>query len=78
MGSSQDQLNTRHLDELNKFLEEADKTTELHLDAQTVNYKDSMLDNFKLIQDPFDREIKEFTYDQNPSEPSALIKSVVL
>lgn len=71
-------MNTKGLDDLNKFLEETEKLVELHLDVQTLQYKDNILETFKLIEDPFGREIKEMVYDQNPSEPASLIKSVVL
>ena len=70
MGSSQDQLNTRNVDDLNKYLVESDKTIELNLDVHTINYKDNILETFKLIEDPFEREIKEMNFDQNPGEPN--------
>ena len=63
MSSSIDQLNTKELDEQNKYIEEAEKVKELHIDVHTLNYKDNILDTFKMIEDPFSREIKDFTYD---------------
>lgn len=49
---------------------------EIELDPATVNYKDCLQDSFKNIEDPFEREIRELNYDQNPADPSALIKNI--
>ena len=63
---------------MNHFLAETEKMNELEMDPSTVNYKDCLLESYKQIEDPFDREIKELNYEQNPGEPSALIKNIVL
>lgn len=49
---------------------------EIELDGSTVNYKECILESFKDIEDPFQREVEEMNYDQNPNEPSTLIKSI--
>lgn len=55
IGSSylQDQLDTRTLEDLNKYLEETERMTELEIDPQTVNYKERILETFRDIEDPF-------------------------
>lgn len=59
IGSSylQDQLDMQTLEELNKYLEETERLTELEIDIQTVNYKERILETFTDIEDPFQREI---------------------
>lgn len=60
------------MDTLNAFLEESEKVREFILDARTVNYKECLLDSFKLVQDPFKIEIEDINFDQNPNDPSQL------
>ena len=64
------------LNNLNAYLAETEKMNEIELDPATVNYKDCLQDSFKNIEDPFEREIRELNYDQNPADPSALIKNI--
>lgn len=78
MGSSQDQLNMKALDDINAFLAESEKLIEKKIDLQTLNYKESLIEAYKMIEDPFDREIKEINFDQNPSDTTQLMKSVIL
>ena len=61
------------LEELNKFLEETEKMTEYELTAQNVNYKDQLLEGFRMVEDPYHLEIEELNYEQNPGDPDNLI-----
>ena len=51
---------------------------EIEIDAQTVNYKECLMESYKDIEDPFTQEIQEMSYNQNPGDPSSLIKEVKL
>ena len=63
---------------MNQFLEHTEKLNEIELDPSTINYKESLIESFREIEDPFEREIEEINYNQNPGDPSALIKSIVI
>ena len=66
------------LEELNRFLEETEQLKQLELTAQNVNYKDLLIESYRLVEDPFKREIEELTYEQNPGDPDNLIKDIKL
>lgn len=61
------------MDTLNNFLAETEKMAELELDAQTVNYKDRLIESYRTVEDPFGREIEDINYEMNPSDPTSLI-----
>ena len=66
------------LAELNRFLEETEAMTEFELTAHNVNYKDQLLESYRLVEDPYHREIEELNYEQNPGDPDNLIKDIKL
>ena len=37
---------------------------EIILDSQFINYQDLIINNYKDIEDPFDKEIKEISYER--------------
>lgn len=57
---------------MNDYLEESEKVRELNLQAKTVNYKECILESFKMIADPFKVELDDINFDQNPNDPSQL------
>jgi len=64
------QLNNEEVDGLNRYIAEKERIVELHLTAQTVSYKDCLVDAYRGVEDPFESEIKGIEYNQNPAEPS--------
>lgn len=55
---------------MNEYLEESEKVKELTLSAKSVNYKECLLESYKMIADPFKVEIDDINFDQNPNDPS--------
>lgn len=78
VGSSylQEQLNHEEVDTLNNYIEETEKLVELKLDAK-VNYKERIIETYKGVQDPFDIEVADLNYEQNPSEPTQPLRNLV-
>lgn len=70
------QLNNEEVDGLNKYIAEKERIVELHLTAQTVNYRDCLVDAYRGVEDPFDSEVAELGYNQNPAEPSQVIRQI--
>lgn len=64
------------MESLNHFIVEHEKLIEINLDAATVNYRDLLLENFKEVQDPFGSEIADIQYDQNPADPSQVVRAI--
>lgn len=64
------QLNNEEIDALNHYIYEKERIVELHLEAATVNYRDCLLDSFRGVEDPFETEIADLGYNQNPTDPS--------
>jgi hypothetical protein len=78
-GSSflQNQLNDEEITALNNYLEEKERKVELQLDPATINYRDCLLDSYRGVEDPYQTEIAELNYNQNPVDPSFVIREVV-
>lgn len=72
VGSSylQDQLNVDELQGLNEFIKEKERIIEYKLDAATVSYKDVLIATYRGVEDPFDSELTDLSYLQNPIDPS--------
>lgn len=72
MGSSylQNQLNVEEVSALNEFIKEKERIVEYHLDAATVSYKDVLIAAYRGVEDPFDSELADLSYLQNPIDPS--------
>jgi hypothetical protein len=72
LGSSylHDQLNNEEVDALNQYIEEKERRVELKLDPATINYKDCLFEAYKGVEDPFDTEIADFIYSENPNDPT--------
>lgn len=68
----QNGLNQQELQEMNDYLEESEKVRELNLQAKTVNYKECILESYRMIADPFKVELDDINFDQNPNDPSQL------
>jgi hypothetical protein len=79
VGSSylQNQLNSEEVDSLNEYIKEKERIVELHLDAATVNYKDVLVQSYRGVEDPFETEIADLNYLQNPIDPSQVVREVV-
>ena len=75
-----DRLDDELVEKLNTQIKEMNALEEVELDAATVNYKQSILDIYRSIQDPFGTEIisEQFDYEQNPSDPSKPQKTMEL
>lgn len=69
-------LNNEEVEELNRYIAEKERIVELHLTAQTVNYRDCLVDSYRGVEDPFESEIAELGYNQNPAEPSQVIREI--
>jgi len=69
-------LDNDELETLNKYLEESEKISELILEPKTVNYKDLILQSFKQVNDPYQNQIEDINFDQNPNDPSQLQMNV--
>ena len=50
---------------------------EYHLDAATVSYKDVLIATYRGIEDPFDSELSDLSYLQNPIDPSQVVRETV-
>jgi len=79
VGSSylQDQLRAEDVDALNSYIREKERIIELHLDPATVNYRDCLIESYRGVEDPYESEISELSYAQNPADPSQVVRSVV-
>ena len=53
VNSHKRELDNETLKGLNAFLKEQEKVETLDLNAQSVNYKQRILETFRLIEDPF-------------------------
>ena len=73
----QDLLNNEEVDSLNKYIWEKERIVELVLDPATINYKDCLLDHYRGVEDPYESEITDIVYGQNPNDPSQLMRNVV-
>jgi hypothetical protein len=72
-----DSLNSDKVEEWNKYITEKERIVELVLTAQTVNYRDCLLEGYRGVEDPFEMEITDLQYNQNPIDPSQVIREVV-
>lgn len=79
MGSSylQNQLNVEEVHSLNDFIKEKERIVEYHLDAATVSYKDVLIATYRGVEDPFDAELADLSYLQNPIDPSQVVRETV-
>ena len=57
---------------------EMDNTDVLQLDPATFNYHDGLTQIFRSCEDPFAKDIVKLTFQQNPAEPTKLIKALDL
>ena len=73
----QENLNYEEVETLNKYIWEKERIVELHLDPATINYRECLVDTFKGVEDPFSTEIGDLNYDQNPTDPSQVIRNIV-
>ena len=71
------QLNHDEVENLNKYIAEKERIVELHLTAQSVNYKDCLVDSYRGVEDPFNTEIADLSYNQNPVDPSTVQRDVI-
>lgn len=72
-----DSLDSTKVEEWNKYITEKERIVELILTAQTVNYRDCLIEGYRGVEDPFDREIADLQYNQNPIDPSTVMREVV-
>jgi hypothetical protein len=79
VGSSylQNQLNVEELQALNEFIKEKERIIEYKLDAATVSYKDVLIATYRGVEDPFDSELTDLSYLQNPIDPSQVVRETV-
>jgi hypothetical protein len=72
VGSSylQNSLNTEEVDSLNDYIKEKERIVELKLTAATISYKDVLIESYRGVEDPFQTEIGDLQYAQNPADPS--------
>lgn len=79
VGSSylQNNLNSEEVDSLNKYIEEKERIVELKLDAVTINYNNVLIQTLRGVEDPFETEIAELNYAQNPTDPAQVIREAV-
>lgn len=52
------------LESLNQHLFETEKLSEIVINPQTINYQDFLLQTYKMIEDPFERELQELGYER--------------
>lgn len=69
-------LDNDEVEQMNKYLEESEKLNELVLEPKTVNYKELILESFKRVNDPYQNQIVDINFDQNPNDPSQLQMNV--
>jgi hypothetical protein len=64
VGSSylQESLDDDQVNTLNRFMLEYEKTIEVKIDPITVNYRESLFETFRDVQDPFKTEIDDLNY----------------
>ncbi len=79
VGSSylQNQLNVEELDALNQFIKEKERIIEYKLEAATVSYKDVLIATYRGVEDPFEAELADLSYLQNPIDPSQVVRETV-
>jgi hypothetical protein len=78
VGSSylQENLNNEEVEELNKYIWEKERIVELQLDPATVNYRECLTDTFRGVEDPYSSDITDLNYNQNPTDPSKVIREI--
>jgi hypothetical protein len=54
---------------MNRYILEKERKVELHLTAATINYRDCLIDSYRGAEDPFESEITDLSYNQNPIDP---------
>jgi hypothetical protein len=72
-----DSLNNDKVEEWNNYIREKERIVEIKLTAQTVNYKDCLIEGYRGVEDPFESEIADLQYNQNPIDPSQVIREVI-
>lgn len=72
-----DSLSNDKVEEWNKYITEKERIVELVLNAQTVNYKDCLIEGYRGVEDPFEREIADLQINQNPIDPSTVMREVI-
>lgn len=71
------QLDAAELKATSDFVKEMDTIDILQLDP-TFKYADGITRLIRDVEDPFEREIKDLRFQQNPAEPNKLIKALDL
>ena len=71
------QLNEQELKATADFVKEMDQIDVLQLDP-TFKYAEGITRLVRDVEDPFEREIKDLVFQQNPAEPTKLIKALDL
>ena len=56
------------LAELNNVVEEMDKVEVIEVDAATYRYQDEIIDVCRSISDPFGIQLREMSYEPNPTD----------
>ena len=79
VGSSylQEQLNMEEVETLNKYIWEKERIVELHLEPATVQYRDCLLESYRGVEDPYETEIADLSYSQNPADASLVVRTTV-
>jgi len=64
------------LAELNNVVEEMDKVEVIEVDAASYRYQDEIIDVCRSISDPFGIQLREMSYEPNPTDMTQLTKTV--
>lgn len=72
------QLNHAELQEVTNYIQEMDTINVLQLNAASFKYADGLTQLMKDCEDPFQRDIAKLVFQQNPAEPTKLIKALDL
>lgn len=64
------------LAQLNNIVEEMDKVEVIEVDATGYRYQDEIIDVCRSISDPFGIQLNEISYEPNPTDMTALTKTV--
>lgn len=58
---------------MNKYLEETEKLNEIYISPDTPNYSDLLMETFRLVEDPFNREIEQIGYERTQSNDATSV-----
>jgi hypothetical protein len=79
VGSSylQEALNHEEVDQYNNYIMEKERIIELKFEAATAQYKESLIESYRGVEDPFGTEIQDLQYAQNPTDPSQVVREAI-